>query len=699
MLSAMPSHPCLSASVPAGEVEALAGRAYGETLWQPDAGSVERARITHYARWLAQHADEPPADHGYPGLWQWSVADPGRFWASIWQYFDVLGDRGPGPVLNGGPMPDVTWFAGSTLNYARNALRWAATDPGRVAVRYSAETGRAGQLSYRELEQYVARAQAGLRALGVGRGDRVAGYLPNGPEALVGMLAAVSLGAIWTCCSPDFGATSVVDRLAQISPKVLIAVDGYVYGGKPFDRRAEVAVIASGLPDLAALVTVDYLGGAATEPPSAAVRRLDWAELTASGPAGPLEFAEVPFDHPLWVLYSSGTTGLPKAIMHSHGGIVLEHLKALCFQHDLGRHPQRDPDVFFWYTTTGWMMWNYLVGGLLAGVTIVAYDGSAVYPSADVLWRLVADERVTYFGTGAPYLTASLKAGLRPAAEHDLSALRGLGSTGSPLPPEGYRWVYDEVAPAAAAGSPAGEFVLGSISGGTDVCTAFVGPAPLLPVRVGVISGPCLGAAVASFDAAGAPVTGEVGELVVTEPMPSMPVGFWADPGGDRYRASYYEDYPGVWRHGDWIMILPDGGCVIYGRSDATLNRGGVRMGTSEFYRVVEELPGVADSLVVDTGQLGQDGQLLLYVVPAPGRAVDDELRARICSALRAQLSPRHVPDEIRQVPGIPRTLSGKKLEVPVRKILLGTPVAEAADPDALANPEVLRFFAGEGSS
>ena len=355
--------------------------------------------------------------------------------------------------------------------------------------------------------------------------------------------------------------------------------------------------------------------------------------------------------------------------------------------------------MFFWYTTTGWMMWNYLVGGLLAGVTIVAYDGSAVYPSADVLWRLVADERVTYFGTGAPYLTASLKAGLRPAAEHDLSALRGLGSTGSPLPPEGYRWVYDEVAPAAAAGSPAGEFVLGSISGGTDVCTAFVGPAPLLPVRVGVISGPCLGAAVASFDAAGAPVTGEVGELVVTEPMPSMPVGFWADPGGDRYRASYYEDYPGVWRHGDWIMILPDGGCVIYGRSDATLNRGGVRMGTSEFYRVVEELPGVADSLVVDTGQLGQDGQLLLYVVPAPGRAVDDELRARICSALRAQLSPRHVPDEIRQVPGIPRTLSGKKLEVPVRKILLGTPVAEAADPDALANPEVLRFFAGEGSS
>jgi acetoacetyl-CoA synthetase len=695
MLIAMPSQPSLSPTMPADEVEALAGRAYGATLWTPGPGTVQRCRISQYARWLAEHVSDPPGGHGYADLWQWSVDDPGRFWASIWAYFDVLGERGDGPALRGGPMPDVTWFAGSTLNYARNALRWARADPGRVAIRYSAETGRAGQLSYRELERYVARAQAGLRALGVGRGDRVAGYLPNGPEALVAMLATASLGAIWTGCSPDFGATSVIDRFAQISPRVLIAVDGYVYGGKRFDRRSEVAAIASALPGLTALVTVDYLGaagpGAAAQSPAGQppVRQLGWAELTAGDPAGELEFTEVPFDHPLWVLYSSGTTGLPKAILHSHGGIVLEHLKALCFHQDLGLHPHRDPDVFFWYTTTGWMMWNYLVGGLLAGVTIVLYDGSATYPATDALWRLAAAERVTYAGTGAPYLLACQKAGLRPAAEHDLSRLRGLGSTGSPLPPEGFRWVYDEVAP----GSRAGEFVLGSISGGTDVCTAFVGPAPLLPVRVGVIPGPCLGAKVESFDAAGQPVTGEVGELVVTEPMPSMPVGFWADPGGERYRASYYADYPGVWRHGDWIMILPDGGSVIYGRSDATLNRGGVRMGTSEFYRVVEGLPGVADSLVVDTGQLGQDGQLLLYVVPAAGRAVDDELRAAIRSALRSQLSPRHVPDDIRQVPGIPRTLSGKKLEVPVRKILLGTAVADAADPDALANPEVLRYF------
>ncbi|MDQ2877003.1 MAG: acetoacetate--CoA ligase, partial [Actinomycetota bacterium] len=428
-----------------------------------------------------------------------------------------------------------------------------------------------------------------------------------------------------------------------------------------------------------------------------------WAELAAAGPAGsparaPLEFEEVPFGHPLWVLYSSGTTGLPKPIVHGHGGIVLEHLKMLGLHQDLSC-----ADVFLWYTTTGWMMWNYLVGGLLTGTTVVLYDGSPGYPATDYLWEYVARERVTYAGVGAPYLLACAKAGVRPAAQHDLSALRGVGSTGSPLPPEGFRWVYDEVAPGSAAGGPAddraadgkdADFVLGSISGGTDVCTGFVGPSPLLPVRAGVISGRCLGAKVEAFDAAGQPVIGEVGELVLTEPMPSMPVSFWNDPGGERYRASYYADYPGTWRHGDWLMILPDGGCVIYGRSDATLNRGGVRMGTSEFYRVVEALPDVADSLVVDTGQLGREGRLILYVVPAGGRELDDALITTITAALRSGLTPRHVPDEIRAVPGIPRTLSGKKLEVPVRRILLGTPVADAADADAMANPEVLGFFA-----
>ena len=669
-----------------------AGPGYGTVLWQPDAAVLGKARMTAFARW-ASAAHGAPAAGGYQQLWQWSVDDPGRFWSAIWEYFGVLGDRGQGPALAGGPMPDVTWFPAATLNYARNALRTAGTDPGRTAVIYRSEAGHSGTLSYGELEREVARVRSALSALGVSRGDRVAGYLPNGPHALIALLATASLGAIWTSCSPDFGAPSVIDRFAQVEPRVLIAVDGYVYGGKTYDRQREVAQIAAALPALAALIMVDYLGGAAGGQAGLPGRVLRWDELARPAgreqPGGQQpEFTDVPFSHPLWVLYSSGTTGLPKPIMHGHGGIVLEHLKALALHQDLA-----DGDVFFWYTTTGWMMWNYLVGGLLVGATVVLYDGSAVHPDTDELWRLAAEAKVSYAGTGAPYLLACMKEGIQPRAGLDLSALRGIGSTGSPLPPEGFRWVYEQVAPVPQAPGDTPEFVLGSFSGGTDVCTGFVGPAPLLPVRSGVISGPCLGASVAAFDPAGRPVTGQVGELVLTKPMPSMPVGFWGDDRGERYRASYFADYPGVWRHGDWIMMLPDGGCVIYGRSDATLNRGGVRMGTSEFYRVVERFDEVADSLVVDTGQLGEQGRLILYLVPAPGCTVDDALTGRIRAALRSQLSPRHVPDEIHQVPGIPRTLSGKKLEVPVRRILQGTPAAEAADPDALANPEVLAYF------
>jgi acetoacetyl-CoA synthetase len=521
----------------------------------------------------------------------------------------------------------------------------------------------------------VAGVAAGLRALGVGPGDRVVGYLPNIPEALIAFLATASLGAVWSSCSPDFGAPSVIDRFSQIEPKVLIAVDGYTYGRRSFDRRDAVGSLERTLPTLVATVLVPYLDPDAS--PEEFTHGMAWADLPK--PADFLIFEDVPFDHPLWVLYSSGTTGLPKPIVHAHGGVVLEHLKALSFHMDLG-----SDDVFQWFTTTGWMMWNYLVGGLLVGATVVLYDGSPGHPDLGALWRLAAELGVTYLGTSAPFLTASAKEGLAPGAELDLSRLRSVGSTGSPLPPEGFAWVYENVS---------SHVLLGSFSGGTDLCTGFVGPCPLLPVRAGVLQCRCLGARVEAYDDAGRPVLDEVGELVITRPMPSMPVRFWNDPDGTRYRESYFEMYPGVWRHGDWIKVRDDGGCVIYGRSDSTLNRGGVRMGTSEFYRVVEGLPEIVDSLVVDTGRLGAEGRLLLFVQLADGAELDDALTGRIRKVLRDTLSPRHVPDEIVAVPGVPRTLSGKKLEVPVRKILMGTPVAEAANPDAMANPEVLGYF------
>ncbi len=670
-------------------------RGYGTVLWEPDQKTVSQARITGFMRWLADGGG--PEFGCYDDLWRWSVTYPARFWTAIWDHFDVLGewDHDPASVITGETMPDVHWFAGATLNYARNALRTAWTDPGRIAIIFDSERSRAGALTYAQLAAEVARVARGLRSLGVRRGDRVAALLPNVPEAVIGLLATASLGAIWSSCSPDFGASSVVDRFAQIEPTVLIACDGYAYGGREFSRAAMVDEVTSALPGLSAVVLVKVLAGlGGTIPPSPplllggnrspqtpsapSAQAIAWEDLGRQHENMP-EFEEVPFEHPLWVVYSSGTTGLPKPIMHGHGGVVLEHLKALSLHQDL-----RPGDVFCWYTTTGWMMWNYLAGGLLAGVTTLLYDGSATYPATGRLWQLAAEHGVTYLGVGAPYLVACAKAGLRPGEEADLSALRGIGSTGSPLPPETFGWVYRHVKR---------DLLLGSFSGGTDVCTGVVGPCPLLPVRAGVISGRCLGAAVAAYDEAGQPVTGQVGELVITEPMPSMPVGFWNDPAGARYRESYFDAYPGVWRHGDWIELRPDGGCVIYGRSDATLNRGGVRMGTSEFYRVVEACPEVADSLVVDTGRLGAEGRLLLFVVPAPGCELDDDLKSRLRAALRAQLSPRHVPDEIHQVPGIPRTLSGKKLEVPVRKILLGAHPEQAADPNALADPGVLRYF------
>ncbi len=651
----------------------------GEVLWRPSVERRERSRIGRYLRWLAAERGRTFADDDYDSLWRWSVDDLDGFWRSVWDHFGLRSATPVDRALASADMPGATWFPGATLNYAAHALR---AEPDRPAIVARSQSRPPVELSMADLRDQVARCRKGLQSLGVGKGDRVAAYLPNIPETVVALLAAASLGAVWSSCAPEFGTRSVVDRLRQIEPAVLLAVDGYVYGAKRIDRRDEVAAVRDELPSLRAVVTVPYL-----EPDTRLPGSVTWDELL--GEAAPADGQEidhepVPFDHPLYVLYSSGTTGLPKPIVHGHGGILLEHHKVLALHNDLG-----PGDRFFWFSTTGWMMWNYLVSGLLVGATPVLFDGDPGHPGLDALWEMAAETGVTFFGTSAPYLLACRKAGIVPAKAADLSALRGVGSTGAPLPAEGFRWVYENVGD---------DLLLSSISGGTDVCTAFVGGCPLVPVRAGEISCRYLGAKVEAYDEAGRSVVGEQGELVVTAPMPSMPVGLWGDGDGSRYRAAYFEGHPGVWTHGDWITLMPDGASVITGRSDATLNRGGVRMGTAELYSVVESLPEVADSLVVHLEDPeGGPGRLVLFVAPAPGHRVDDDLRRRIAAALRTELSPRHVPDEIREVPGVPRTLSGKKLEVPVKRILTGTPAEVAASRGSLANPEVLDAYVPSG--
>ncbi|CAN5769097.1 acetoacetate--CoA ligase [soil metagenome] len=644
--------------------------AEGDLLWEPTEGHKKRSEITRYMEWLAERGHD---FRSYDELWQWSVTDLAGFWESIADFYEVLWRKPCETVLGSSSMPGAEWFRDGELNYAEHALRRRDDHP---AVMFRSEHRDLTALTYAELHNLVSEAAAGLRSLGVERGDRVAAYIPNIPEALIAFLATASIGAVWSSCSPDFGTKSVIDRFAQIEPKVLIAVDGYRYGGKAFDKIDAVAALQEAMPSLETTVLVPYLD----DSPDAArlTSARSWGELLTAGQE--LVFEPVPFAHPLWILYSSGTTGLPKAIVHGHGGIVLEHLKKMPLHCDL-----KEDDRFFWFTTTGWMMWNFLIAGLMRGMTVLLYDGSPGYPDMNALWRFAEETGMTYFGTSAPYLTACMKAGIEPGKDFDLGSLRALGSTGAPLPPEGFGWVYEHVGE---------DLLLGSVSGGTDVCTAFVGSCALLPVHAGELQCRGLGAKVESFDADGEAVIGEVGELVITKPMPSMPVFFWGDDDGERLRESYFSMYPGIWRHGDWIRITERGSCVIYGRSDSTLNRGGVRIGTSEFYRAAEDIEEVLESLVVDTGTLGKEGKLFLFVVLREGAELDDELTDKIRSRLRAELSPRHVPDEIHAIPEVPKTLNGKKLEVPVKKILTGTPVHEAVKADATATPDAIAFFA-----
>jgi acetoacetyl-CoA synthetase len=649
--------------------------AEGTLLWEPSEELKENARISDYMKWLKAERDLSFQD--YNELWEWSVTDLEGFWATVWEYCSIKTSKPYGRVLGAREMPGAEWFAGSELNYAEHVLRHVAHRPHEPAILHQSEVRPLGEMSWDELQEKTAALAAGLREMGVGRGDRVAAYLPNIPEAVVGLLACASIGAIWSSCSPDFGAGSVVDRFKQIEPEVLLAVDGYRYGGKDYDRIDVVARLQQEIPTLQKTIVLPYLS---EDPDTSSLENVVmWDDLLAWHEGAEISFEQVPFDHPLWVLYSSGTTGLPKPIVHSQGGILIEHLKKVVLHIDL-----EPDDRFFWFTTTGWMMWNLLLAGLLTGSTVLLYDGNPGYPDMNVLWEFAEKTGMTCFGTSASYITACMKAGIEPGRDFDLTNLESIGSTGSPLPPEGYEWAYEHVKE---------DLWLFSTSGGTDLCTAFVGGVPLLPVRAGELQARSLGAKVEAFDEEGNPQIGEVGELVITEPLPSMPIYFWNDPEGERYRESYFDIYPGVWRHGDWIKVKDNGACVIYGRSDSTINRGGIRMGTSEIYSAVDKIEEVTDSLVVDIPREGGSSFMPLFVVLQEGVELDDDLKNEIKGSIKENTSPRHVPNEIFAVPEIPRTLNGKKLEVPVKKILSGTPPEEAASKESLSNPESLDHY------
>jgi acetoacetyl-CoA synthetase len=643
----------------------------GAPLWEPSESLKQSANIAMYMEWLKR--EKGLAFAAYEDLWNWSAANIEDFWASLWDYFRIKASKPYAKALTIRKMPQGRWFDGAELNYTEHVFRNMATD--RPALMFQSEIQPYMEVSWNDLYHQVASISAALRNMGVRRGDRVVAYAPNIPQTLAAFLASAAVGAIWSSCSPDFGTVSVTDRFRQIAPKVLFAVDGYQYGGRRFDCKPVAAEIRRSLPTLERTVIIPYLE---TQPNLSGLDgALLWDELLKE--QGELIYEQVPFSHPLWVVYSSGTTGLPKPLVHGHGGILIEFMKFT------GLHLNVRPgDVFFWFSTTGWVMWNILQGSLLSGATAVLYDGSPGYPNMDVLWELAEKSRMAVFGASAAYITACMNEGLTPGKTHDLSALKTVGSTGSPLSPAGFGWVYDAVKE---------DILLASVSGGTDPCTAFLGSCPLLPVRAGELQCRCLGVKAEAFDDSGNPLTEEVGELVITEPMPSMPICLWNDPDDRRYYESYFEMYPGLWRHGDWVKITSRGSAVIVGRSDSTLKRMGVRMGSSEIYGVVDSMPEVAESLIVGYDEPGGEYKMPLFVALKGGIELDDELKAKIKKTIRTALSPRHVPDEIYAIAEVPKTLNAKKLEVPVKKILSGVPAEKAVNLDSMSNPGSIGFF------
>jgi len=649
----------------------------GELLWEPRARFAHGSNVARYIAWL--HHEQRAAVADYDELWRWSVADPAAFWESIWDYFAVESGTPFHAVLDGLAMPGTAWFPGATVNYVEHLLRHARTaDDHEVVFHHVSEVRPLAHLGWRELARQVRVAATRLRELGVRPGDRVVSYLPNVPETAVAMMATVAIGGVWSSAAPEFGVATVVDRFAQIEPVLIFAADGYRFGGKDFDRTPQVREIVAALPTVRQVVWLSYLDESAA-PPADLPATLAWADLVSGADVPDFRYERVGHDHPIWILFSSGTTGLPKAIVHSHVGVLVEHLKVMHFHLDL-----KPGSTMFFHSTTGWMMWNLLMAALLTGASVVLYDGSPAHPGPDRLWELAEATGATFFGASPTFVQLMEKAGVRPGKTFDLSRLESIMVAGAPATPETFEWCYRNVKR---------DLWVTSQSGGTELCSGFVGGSPTLPVYAGEIQTRSLGMDVHAWNDVGGEVVDEVGELVVTSPFPSMPLRFWDDPGGERYRDSYFSTFPGVWRHGDFLRINERGGCFIHGRSDATLNRFGVRIGTAEIYRVVEQEPEIADSLIVCCGLQGGGYYMPLFVTLAPGAQFTGELRDRLNTRLRRDCSPRHVPDEIHEVPAIPYTLTGKKMEIPVRRILLGMPPAEVASRDAMADPSALDYF------